>query len=396
MGTKMAPAYATLTLGFLELKLYAEIRRNYAPIIVSNFEKFYVRYLDDILVFFDSSHMSLNYISQILNNLSPDMNFILETSGNEVNFLDIKIVNNNSRILTDIFYKKTDTKQYLNFFSSHPRHVKRALPYNLARRIVTIVSEAATREERLEELRKNLVACKYPHGLIEDGIKKALSYNRDELLKPKLCKPNNTSKSIVHISTYSPNFPSNVNLIKEIFNNLQRNDMTREIFNTKNILFSKRQPQNLKRSLTKACFVAGAETYEVSMCRRARCKTCTCIITGSFYYFKNAHYNFKIKHNMSCDSKNCIYVLECQGCGADYIGETNDLRLRTNLHRDHILKNTGLNVSKHVFNCTKHFINEIKFKIMPFYHLSSEDINFRRNLELNFIAKFNPILNAAR
>ena len=99
---------------------------------------------------------------------------------------------------------------------------------------------------------------------------------------------------------------------------------------------------------------------------------------------------------MSCDSKNCICLLEYQGYGADYLRETNDLRLRTNLHRDHILKNTGLNVIKHIFNCTKHFMNLIKFEIMPFHHLSSEDINFRINLELNFIAKFNPILNAAR
>ena len=50
-----------------------------------------------------------------------------------------------------------------------------------------------------------------------------------------------------------------------------------------------------------------------------------------------------------------------------YIGETNNLRLRINLHRDHAKKNTGLGVSKHIFSCSikLHF----PLKVMPFYKM---------------------------
>ena len=140
MGTKMAPIYATLTLGFLERKLYLTIHNNYKFDIYKNFIQYYFRYLDDILVLYDKEALPVNEILNLLNNICPDLKFNLETSGEAVNFLDIKIIKHGNTKETNLFSKCTDTKQYLNFRSNHPRHVKRALPYNLGRRICTIVS----------------------------------------------------------------------------------------------------------------------------------------------------------------------------------------------------------------------------------------------------------------
>ena len=56
---------------------------------------------------------------------------------------------------------------------------------------------------------------------------------------------------------------------------------------------------------------------------------------------------------MSCNTLNYIYVIKCLGCQKLYIGETNNLRFRTNLHRDHSSKNIGLNVSRHIYECTR-------------------------------------------
>ena len=44
----MAPMYVTLTLGFLEKKLYSTILNNYNFDIYNNFTQYYFRYLDDI------------------------------------------------------------------------------------------------------------------------------------------------------------------------------------------------------------------------------------------------------------------------------------------------------------------------------------------------------------
>ena len=66
-----------------------------------------------------------------------------------MHFLDIIICNADGTIRTDIFYKSIDSRQYLNFHSNHPGHVKRirALQCNLARRICTILSR--TKQFRL-------------------------------------------------------------------------------------------------------------------------------------------------------------------------------------------------------------------------------------------------------
>ena len=67
---------------------------------------------------------------------------------------------------------------------------------------------------------------------------------------------------------------------------------------------------------------------------------------------------------MNCNTLNCIYVLSCNGCKEEYIGETNNLRLRLNLHKNHVTKNVGLNVSRHISECAKN--KHPKFYVKPF------------------------------
>ena len=62
MGTKMAPMYATLTLGYLK-KLYTSIYNNYDVTIYENFVKYYFRYLDDVLLIYDKRAMSIDNIN---------------------------------------------------------------------------------------------------------------------------------------------------------------------------------------------------------------------------------------------------------------------------------------------------------------------------------------------
>ena len=91
----------------------------------------------------------------------------------------------------------------MHFGSSHPRHVKRSIPYNLARRICTIVSDEETRNQRLDELKTYLINQQYPYKLVEDGIKKASELDREELINPKPRNENNT-QILPLVTTYNP------------------------------------------------------------------------------------------------------------------------------------------------------------------------------------------------
>ena len=59
MGTKVAPVYATLTLGYLERELYNKIERNFNGCIAENFRDNYFRYLDDVLLILDSDILTI-------------------------------------------------------------------------------------------------------------------------------------------------------------------------------------------------------------------------------------------------------------------------------------------------------------------------------------------------
>ena len=116
------------------------------------------------------------------------------------------------------------------------------------------------------------------------------------------------------------------------------------------IIKSNRQPNNLKRMLTKAAFKPQT-TFKVNTCMNKRCQLCRDnLIEGQSYYFERTNYLFKVNGNMDCNTRNCVYVIKCNGCSKIYIGETSNFRLRVNLHKDHIRQgeNAPLYVNRHI------------------------------------------------
>ena len=103
MLTKVAPVYATLTLGYLEQKLYQRVRSDFTENVYHNFRKYYLRYLDDVLIIFDDSKLPIETIGNLLNDMNAELNFILETNGKKVNFLDLTIYKRDQTVETDIF-----------------------------------------------------------------------------------------------------------------------------------------------------------------------------------------------------------------------------------------------------------------------------------------------------
>ena len=68
-------------------------------------------------IFFKCSCGNINDLHILLQNLHPKIKFTLEHNFKELPFLDISIKNQSGQIITDIYYKPTDTKQYLHFES---------------------------------------------------------------------------------------------------------------------------------------------------------------------------------------------------------------------------------------------------------------------------------------
>ena len=391
MGTKFAPVYANLVLGFLEISLKEKIREKFGTEKANTIMKNYFRFLDDIFVIWDINDGNVNILHEILASLDSNLSFTLDQSGSSVNFLDVKVSKVDTRITTDIFYKETDTHQYLDFKSSHPNHTKRNIPYNLARRICTIVSEPEILQIRLTELTTFLVECNYPKSLIENGIRQARMIPQNKLRTTTNIR-NNVTEKIPFISTYNPNSQNLFPTVSSVLDSLKADPSTEAIFTNAKIVNSKRQPNNLKSLLTSARLKLRETSFKVSKCNDKRCDLCNFILEGSTFDFKEDNYKLNVNSNMNYNVLKCIYVLKCKGCQEIYIGETSNFRLRANLHKSHINKNCGLRVSRHIYACARDKV--IKFQIMPFYKVRGDDTRLRKEKENYFITKFKPSLNS--
>ena len=96
----------------------------------------------------------------------------MEKDNYRLPFLDILLYKNENKLETDICYKDTDTHQYLDCFSCHPKHAKWNIPNNLARRICAIVTDEKLKEKRLKELENFLRKQDYSRSLISKSIQR--------------------------------------------------------------------------------------------------------------------------------------------------------------------------------------------------------------------------------
>ena len=78
---------------------------------------------------------------EILNSLDANINFTYESNEIGLPFLQLFIYKTPSTVATDIYYKETDSHDYLPFKSCHPRHTLENIPFNLARNICTLVDD---------------------------------------------------------------------------------------------------------------------------------------------------------------------------------------------------------------------------------------------------------------
>ena len=251
MGTKLAPTYVNLVMAYLEIRFYQIIGEKCAKDIIDKYVKEWLRYQDDCFLNWD---LTIDTTENLLKIIYPSIEFEKEESKTEANYLDIKILVKDNKIITDLFRKQTDSQHYVPFISSHPSHTKRTYPLiGLARRICTIVEEKDTRDQRLIELQNTLVKQRYPVQLVEFGAQKATKIPIEDLRKPK-DKDKEETLILTFLSTFNPRNPDMFKVIKDTLPLLDANPRMKKALKNIKLINSKHQPSNLKKLLTRARF----------------------------------------------------------------------------------------------------------------------------------------------
>ena len=119
-----------------------------------------MRYTDDIFLLWHLGEEKLKEFLDILNRYHPSIKFTSKYSRKRIDFLDVEIIKEGNRLITDVFVKSTDTHQYLHATSCHVYHSKKSIPYSQALRFNRICSENQFFDKRCNDLEvwlKNVV-----------------------------------------------------------------------------------------------------------------------------------------------------------------------------------------------------------------------------------------------
>ena len=138
-----------------------------------------------------------------------------------MNFLDIQLKIVNNTLLFDIYYKPTNSFNYLTYSNCHPTHTKNNIALSLAKRIINIITD--NREKRLSELKKHLIERNHPPEIID--------YTFTKCFQPKLDK-NKDLEKIILTRTFSPNRVISLNKLIRGLGNIRSNEL-KECFQNK-------------------------------------------------------------------------------------------------------------------------------------------------------------------
>ena len=88
----------------------------------------------------------------ILNRYHPSIKFTSKYFREQIDFLNVEIIKEGNRLLTDVLIKSTETHQYLHATSCHAYHSKKSIPYSQALRFNRICSKNQFFDKRCNDL----------------------------------------------------------------------------------------------------------------------------------------------------------------------------------------------------------------------------------------------------
>ena len=159
MGTKIAPAYANISMGAIEISFLSS--SYLIPCI-------YYRYIDDIFQIWPHGNDSLTHFFEHANNIHQNIKFTHECSKTTLPFLDVsdQIAQNN--IFTTLHKKPTYSHRYLHYTSCHPVHMKNSIIYSQFFRYKRICTRNTDFIEHSRELIAHLIHMAYPIKVITE------------------------------------------------------------------------------------------------------------------------------------------------------------------------------------------------------------------------------------
>ena len=375
MGKRYAPSLANIYLREFDKKATEGFRIK---------PKFYFRYLDDIFFIWEGGEGELKEYEKYLNSLIPDITISLEYNRTQNNFLDTTIYKQHSNDITDtlqtkVYFKDTDTHQLLHKDSFHPKHTFRGLIRSQYIRFKRLSSTHQDYIHTCNTLNTYLKNRGYTFTQLR-GEMQDIWYNYQE-------KDRSTQGEEPDIFPIVTNFSKEgITLSKKFRDTLQNTDQFRD----KKIITAFQANKNVKSMLVRSR-LPPAYDGNFEPCEKSRCLACSHAQRGESFHSSTFQKTFKYIQKNNCGSRNIIYLITCQKCGMQYVGETaRELRHRLTDHRHCIRAHVPTPVGKH-FNLPEHRLEDLKITVLESLEATRGDWKLRREKELGWQLKLGTI-----
>ena len=222
MGTTCAPNYVNIFMGKFE--------KTYIYPYINQFSNFYCRFIDDIFFIWNGTVIQLQEFIKKLNNRHPAIKFDFKFSKTSIKFLDTPVYKNKeqNKLLTTVYCKPTDRRNFLHYTSAHPRSLIKSIPYSQALRLKKIYAETLEISKNLQVLKESFINRGFKEKSLDTEFQRLSEIERDALLTPK--SKEKDQKRIPFITTYKKTLLNVKQIINKHWHLLQINSNLRTAF----------------------------------------------------------------------------------------------------------------------------------------------------------------------
>lgn len=333
MGKKFAPSYANIFMAQWEEEALARCPKQ--PL-------HYFRFLDDIFGIWTHSKEDFLQFVTILNSHDPSIKLKYVFDESSMDFLDTTVYKSSSfqqdgKLETKVYFKKTDTHALLYKTSFHPRHTYRGIVKSQLLRFHRICSNIQDFRKAVQTLFTSLRRRGYSRTFLRHCLKNFLTRNIKD------------NKQIIPLITRYSSCTSIIN--RKFKKNFYESNLTNLIPNHK-IIVAYRKNKNLQDFLVQAKLPKLLEKN-----KRPKLDN-----FSNFQYIRNQKTKslFYISSKFSPRTSNCVYIIICSKCKKQYVGETkNSIATRMWQHKYNILNYKELDTPL-VFHFIKHGLSALQ------------------------------------
>ena len=238
--------------------------------------------------------------------------------------------------------------------------------------VCTLIDHRQRPITKLNEYKGYLINQGYPSKLVDDKFSKASNISRSDLLKP--------SRKATFV-TFNPNLPDVGRIIKKHLHILDSNPKLKELFPPNAIIPYFLRSKNLEALLAPSCYKTTREVETVVIKGYLKFKRSRCDLCANFFVESKSFLSFQtltgekyiIQSELSCDSKNVIYLASCKKCRLQYVGSTTTgFRVRFRNRKSALVTNKKTcEVAVH-FNKIPHTLSDFYFQCFDQLQASSD------------------------